>query len=140
MVDDDRPYIATSMLQSIKRSYPFDMVPQAIYYYPQKKIIQQLLDKCTTLVACFPEDPSEIIGYIIYQFFDQIPIIHYLYVRTIHWNKKIANTILKQVLRDNMNTVIVTSISDFFPQLKHRFPPYKFVYDPFFIQTQLLDK
>lgn len=131
--DDDESFIYSSFLQSLHSHYPWKFVPKTLYFKPQAKVIEFLLRTSKLLVACFPEDPSEIIGWILFQPVSAAMAIHYIYVKGQWRTKRVASDIIKQVKEDN--TLLITShVCDDFGKLKYKVPNCKIIYDPFLIE------
>ncbi len=61
----DLNFILNSFLKSL-RAYPaFQHVPNDIYYYEQKRVLEQHLQAARPLILCNSEFPDQIFGYII---------------------------------------------------------------------------
>ena len=134
MMESDRNFIFNSFLKSYHQNSSLRVVPNTIYYKGQADIISYLLEHAQVSVACFPEDPTEVIGYIIYQYVNEDCIIHYLYIKEMHRKQKCASEMIQHLSKTNF--VIVTHLTDNFATLRHRFSPKRFTYDPFFITNQ----
>jgi hypothetical protein len=113
-------------------------VNPTIYYKNQADIITYLLQNASTLVACFPEEPEQIKGYVIYEYLCKTLIMHYAYFKTMHRNQHLFTDIVT-TLCDPDNTIIVcTHINFNFPKLQHVIEGKRLTYDPYFITTKRL--
>ena len=61
----DLNFIMNSFLRSLRGSPGLKSIPNEIYYYEQSRRLENLLRSSTTLVACNPELPDQIYGYVI---------------------------------------------------------------------------
>jgi len=131
LTEPDEKFIYNSFLQTLKESYPFIYIPKSLYYNSQSEIIKFLLESQQVLIACYPEDPEEIIGYVIYNYLSDTFILHYIYIKKMYRNKDYASNIINQII-NNYKTIIVTNICDHYNTLKYKLPA-KTVYDPYLI-------
>src|SRR5579859_1846901 len=95
---EDISFIYNSFLKSLHNSFPIKFVPDTLYYGPQSQIIESLLKTANVMVACYPEDPSEILGYVIYQEIDSALILHYIYVKQPYRMNHVASDIISKVI------------------------------------------
>ncbi len=82
MEKDDESFIYSSWLRSYRGSPITTHMINDVYYDNHKKIIEKLLLEAKVIIACNPEDPSQIYGFICYE--DGVPncsVVHYLYVK-----------------------------------------------------------
>lgn len=132
LTKEDENFIYNSYLKSFHSYYPMKFVPDILYFKPQSECLDFLLDTATCLVACFPEDPDEIIGYCIYQNVTEALVLHYIYIKRQHRDKGMAADIIRQIIGDN-TMIIASHICDDYSKLKHTIPNCKVIYDPFLI-------
>lgn len=133
----DHNYILSSFLTSYYQFSPCKFAAGALYYQQQGEIIKFLLGSCQVQVACFPEDPTEIAGYIMYQYIDNNLIIHYVYVREPYRKQKLAQDMIMSLIND-VDLIVATHYPYNFVSLKHMIPNKSITYDPFFITNQRL--
>lgn len=97
--DKDQNFIFNSWLKSNRNSYHTKHVVNDIYFFEHKMIIQYLMDTSDFLVAVNPEDPDQIYGYICYEHIkDEIPVIHYIYVKYTYRKLGIAKQLLTKAV------------------------------------------
>lgn len=130
---EDMPFIFNSWLKSYKANSACKLVPDVLYFKSHTKIINFLLSKSIVLIACFPEDPTEIIGYVVYQIVSDIVVIHWIYVKDKHRYKYNATDIIKQICKPEDKLIICTYIVNDFNKFKHKLNNIKVVYDPYYI-------
>lgn len=135
MTENDKSFIYNSFLKSYHDHYPAKFVPDILYYKPQSDIIDYLLTTSTCLIACFPEDPSEIAGYLLYQEVSDALVLHYIYVKNLHRWKYMATDMINQII-DKKSLIIATHMCDGFAKLKYKIKSARIVYDPYFIAKQ----
>lgn len=129
---EDENLIYNSYLKSYHSYYPQKFIPDTLYFNPQTEVLDFLLDTATCVVACFPEDPSEIIAWCIYQEISEALALHYIYVKGQHRNRYVATDMIAQI-RNNHNLVIASHVSDDYSKLKHKIHNCKVLYDPYLI-------
>jgi hypothetical protein len=56
-------------------------VPTPIYYSAHHKVIERLLQQSQVLVACSVSDPTQLFGYLVHQNVQDLPVVHYAYVK-----------------------------------------------------------
>lgn len=131
MGDADRDFICNSYLLSFRRERPMCWVPHTIYYGPQGKVLTYLLDKARVLVACFPEDPGEILGYIIYDYMGDVLVVHYAYAKLD--GRGIKHRLLETVA-GGLSMAVVTHSFPGMKSLLNRNSRTAVHYDPYLIQ------
>lgn len=75
----DDPFIYNSWLKSNRAKHA--NMPTSDYFAHYKKLINNLLYKSLTFIACDPKDPEFIYGYIVIRPIEDLKIIHYVYVK-----------------------------------------------------------
>jgi hypothetical protein len=81
--DIDKRFVYNSFLQSAKRSEAFKEIPLSFFNALFSKKINTLLNNFNCLVACNPQEPEQVYGYIIYD----TDTVFYVYVKH-HWRQK----------------------------------------------------
>ena len=134
LVDSDRSFIYNSYLKGYRQNYPMSWVPHALYFVPQAEILGFLLKTATTVVACFPEAPEEILGYAIYGYRPDTLVLHYIYSR--RSRQGIGRGLLNGIA-GNMKLLVATHMCDSYRALRHKAAPMRVAYDPYFIPRQM---
>jgi hypothetical protein len=131
---EDEPFIFNSFLKSYKQNSDLKHTPNTIYYPRQTAIIKYLLENEKVVLAVFPEDPNELIGYCIYNIVSSALVIHYIYTKQMHRNYSFASDIIQSLLPfEGQNLIIATHITHNFNALKHKIPNAKIIFDPFYV-------
>ena len=102
-------------------------IPPSLSLYYHDIILKKILNKCTLLVACDPEDPDVIWGYVA---FDQVdPVLHFVYVKGAFRRMGIGTRLLSEAGLILDEPVIVShrteSLFKAFPNVKWRWNPYR---------------
>lgn len=90
----DKNFILNSWLKSYRNSPAVDRMENPSYFHEQSKVINDLLDNCPVLVASDPKDPSNIFGYLVYQFIEGTFVLHYIYVKQVFRNKGVGKYLI----------------------------------------------
>lgn len=111
-------------------------IPQAIYLPEQTKIIERLLQRSTTLIACYPEEPSRILGYLTYQLKHPDIVMHWAHIKEPYRKQGLLHSLLSYVNPlYPQHLVLVTHPSPNITTYKREQPP--FVYNPYLTQEVL---
>ncbi|MBV6514133.1 MAG: hypothetical protein FMNOHCHN_03723 [Ignavibacteriaceae bacterium] len=78
---EDVPFIFASWLKSYRDSFLVRDVGNEVYYNGHHKVIERLLQRGTSLIACASDDPSQIYGYLVYETISNITVFHFGYTK-----------------------------------------------------------
>lgn len=78
---EDVNFIFNSWLKSYRNSYATKNITSTFYFSEHHKVIERVLAAAKTIIACNPEDPSQVYGYVVADTVDGIFVVHYLYVK-----------------------------------------------------------
>jgi hypothetical protein len=78
-VETDVAFIFNSWLKSYRNTE--GSVSNAVYFQFHHKLIETLLERSDVKVMHQIDDPNEIIGYLCYELVENIPVIHYVYIK-----------------------------------------------------------
>ena len=108
----DAGFVFNSWLKSYRDAAAVKGVPSSLYYPAQHAVIECLLQRpcCTALVACDPQDPSQIYGYVVAEYVGDGLVIHFTYTKFNMRNLGIAKALV--------TTLVVPTIK--FVQFSHR--------------------
>src|ERR1700676_4807519 len=132
---DDEAYIYQTFKNEYYKTFPY--TPYKLYEFNQSKIIAWLLQNVNVLIACFPEEPDQIRGYLLYQFINDQLVIHWLHVRLS--GHGMATQILKSIhptITKDEPIICTHLTTNFFMLKKHA----NLVYDPYLITNLRLNK
>jgi len=92
----DVPFVMNAWLKSFKGAFFAKDIHPKTYFGNHHLVLQDLLQSCTTLVACSESDPTEIYGFITAEYQDGALVLHYIYVKHTFRNLGIAGQLLAQ--------------------------------------------
>lgn len=80
-IEADVPFIFNSWLKSYRGANSVKSVSNPVYFEFQHKTIEKLLQRSQVYVLCSPEDSSQVFGYIVCEKVEEIPVLHYAYIK-----------------------------------------------------------
>lgn len=137
MTEADKPYIYNSFMKYFHEHSLHSWVPSSIFFPGQTKVIDFLFRTATTLIACFPEDPEEALGWMIYQPEATAFVLHFIYIRDKYCGQGMGKEMVRSLLGQH-KLLIATHMTQDYPFLRHLLPEVKVIYDPFFITERRL--
>lgn len=124
---DDANFILNSWLKSYRRSMFACKMTDTVYYDCHHEVLRKLLKSCTVLVACPPNDPGQIYGYIVAEVVDNVPVIHFAYVKHTFRGFGICTALVNKVKPENAGAMF-THYTRFSDKLAAKF---SLVYHPY---------
>lgn len=76
----DVPFIFNSWLRSFKAAAPRSLTP-VVYFDFQHKLIQSILRRSSVSMLCSPDDSQQLFGYLVHETIDNVPVLHYAYIK-----------------------------------------------------------
>ena len=128
IIEDDTAFIFNSWLKSYRFSHFGEKITNTIYFAEHHKVIERLIDNSKVLVACNPEEPSQVYGYIIGEEVDGIFVLHFIYVKHIFRNMGVGKTLLDAWGHDKEKAGVYTHHTRMADKLAAK---YNFVYHPY---------
>ncbi len=92
----DIPFLMNAWLKSFRGAFFSKDIHPNTYYGNHHGLIGELLQTCTTYVACSDTDSSEIYGFICGEYESSTFVLHYIYVKHTFRNMGIARNLLAQ--------------------------------------------
>lgn len=135
--DSDRPFIVQTWWKSLKDPPSFDsQIPSGMFKKYQIPKINSILDGCHTLIAHNAADEDQILGYLCCE--KHLPVIHYLYVKSLYTDFGVARTLLNSY-QSGFTDQVAVALSHLTLQFQKRFfnkKPYnpKYVYNPYILK------
>lgn len=106
--EKDIPFIYKSWLVNFRDSNNLEaLIDKQIYFDSHKKIIDKILEQSTCLIAANPDDEDQIFGYVIFDNYKKLQILHYVYVKAPYRRLGIASLLKKLAFK--LPHAIVTS-------------------------------
>lgn len=75
----DVPFLFHTWLKSFRGANRSISGP--VYYQFQHKLIENIFKRANVLVACSTEDENQLFGYLVCETMDNVPVLHYSYVK-----------------------------------------------------------
>jgi len=102
-VDADAPEIGliySGWLQSLRNNPFFGMVPEQMYFTHYRPQVGRILATSKILLACNPDEPDQIFGFVVYRFIGDIPHISYAYTKGTWRRQRVADRLVNHVLSE----------------------------------------
>ena len=128
MVDEDIPFIFNSWLKSYRFSHFGEKITNTIYFQDHHKVVERIIKNSKTLIACDPEDSSQLYGYIVAAVEEGILVLHFIYVKHTFRNLGIGKTLLDALGHDKSSAAVYTHHTRMADKLAAK---YNFVYHPY---------
>lgn len=93
--EEDIPFICNAWLKSYRSGYLCREVANTIYFAEHHKLIDRLIKKSNVMIACNPEDPTQIFGFSCNEIVDNVYVLHFIYIKQTYRNLGIATHLLK---------------------------------------------
>lgn len=77
----DVPFIFNSWLKSYRSALAVKTVSNPVYFEFQHKAIEKLLQRSQVHMLCSPDDASQVFGYVVCEKVEEIPVLHYAYIK-----------------------------------------------------------
>lgn len=93
----DINFIFSTWMESFRYgSTPIKTTPKSIYFSRYQTVLDHILgkDEVHTVVACSPEEPDVILGYLVYE---TPNIVHYSFVKEVFRNIGVAKSLLEHL-------------------------------------------
>lgn len=128
--EKDISFIFNSWLKSYRSSYFAKSISNTIYFEGHHKIIEKLAKTSEIIVACNPQDPEQIFGYICAEKIDGIFCLHYIYVKQSFRRLGIGKLLLNSFERDKEQASVFTHHTKIAERLAAK---YNMVYHPYLL-------
>lgn len=96
--ENDKPFVMNSWIKSYRDANIQSLkINKKLLYHNQKDLINSILTHSVTLVACADDDEDHILGWLNYEAYGKLCIIHYVYVKHPFRMLDIANTLKSHI-------------------------------------------
>lgn len=97
LTNNDLPMILSAWLRGAYHLCPaFRDMPKSLFYGIHEPNVKRIISLSDTLIACDPEDPSHILGFITFRDYKHFTVVHWLYVKQQFRGFKLARHLLSQ--------------------------------------------
>ncbi len=124
----DVDFIKSSYLRSFRVCGDNTRMTNDVYYYNYGKVIERLMSRCKCLIACDVEDGFHIYGYVLYEMIDDVPVVHYVYVKYTFRHLGIAKSLVKEAIGETCTTIAKSHVARIYDHLKKK---HDIHYNPF---------
>ena len=132
LATDDRSFLLHSWLRSY-RNGPFTrLIPNNLYYEAYHSVLEGLLASADIFIACDPDSPRRIFGYLVTGFAGEAPVLFYVYVKQAYRGFGIARQLLAAARFDVAKPFFFPFLSPQARSLAQHFP--QAVFNPFLIE------
>jgi len=137
-VDGDVHYILKSWRETYARdSLWAKNIPRQIFHSHHRKILEGLLETCETVVACYDQDPTHLVGFCCYERIDGHLVIHFIFTRFYVRHFGIAAKMLETVGHQPGEPILTTHWTRDCERLPDRF---RVVYNPYILFKQFRER
>lgn len=91
----DVPFIFNSWLRCYRHSQNTRGAENPVYFAQHHKVLEGLCKQAEIIVACNSEDISQIYGYVCHEKVDDVPVMHFIYVKEIYRKFGVSNLLLE---------------------------------------------
>jgi GNAT superfamily N-acetyltransferase len=95
--ETDAPFAFNSWLKCYRHSRLALQMQNEVYFSGHHKVIEGLLKNCSCIVACSPDDLSQIYGYAVGEKRDGQLVVHFIYVKEAYRRLGIGLLLLKSL-------------------------------------------
>lgn len=115
--DEDMPFVFDTWLKSYKKA-AHQYLDWNNYVTPQLKVINALIARgAQILVACNPDSPEHIFGYIVFEHINSLPIIHWIYTKFPFRRQGVAKSLITQANIVLTDPILITAVTYIVPKL-----------------------
>ncbi len=125
---DDVGFIFNSWLKSYRQAPATQGIPSQIFFSEHHKLVERLLTSSNVIVACDPEDPSQLFGYICASKVEGILAIHYVYIKHTFRGLGIGKMLLNALEHDPSAAAVFTHSTRVATKLASK---YNLIYHPY---------
>ena len=121
ITEDDMSFILNSWLKSYRNSEFAKDLANPVYFENHSKIIQHLLAKSNVIIACNPEELTQIYGYSVFEQYESVTILHYIYVKFPYRKFGIAKNLFSFAQPDPKEFTLISHIPRNLDKLSKKF-------------------
>lgn len=129
LVDADRGFVFSAWIRGAYEVEPTCYQPRARFETHQRAHIDRCLALATTMVACHPDSPGDLFGFVCMSNIGGVAVVHWIYVRGMWRKRGIARSIIQR-LAPNAHVVVATQWSKHCPWIRRRI---RLFFDPYVV-------
>jgi hypothetical protein len=104
----DIAFIFNSWLESYRGSLHMKNISNTVYYAGHHNLIERIMKRSEAVIACNPEDQTQIYGYIVYEIITGVLVLHYVYVKQPYRKLGIMKQLLEKAGRKEKVAFVYT--------------------------------
>lgn len=124
---EDIAFITSTWLNACWNSKKYKDMKKSVFMENHHKAIQKRMNNFSCIVACDPQDPYVIFGYIIY---NRPNVLHFAYVKGNFRGFGICKQLIKEAFGKDLKDMEITHITEYSKSVGEKynldFNPYKF--------------
>lgn len=124
----DAAFIFNSWLKCYRHSKAALQIQNEVYFSGQHKVIEGLAKRSTFVIACNPDDESQIYGYSVGETVDNVTVVHFIYVKEPYRKLGLACTLLAALGHEAGTPYIYTHKTHAAEKLEKKHP---MIYHPY---------
>ena len=128
--EEDVPFIFSSWLKSYRNSYFAKNITNTVYYAEHHKLLEKVIKSNKVVVACNPDETTQIYGWICAGYTDNIFTLHYVYVKHPFRGFGVGKTLLNAFEHDPSFAAVYTHNTKAADKLAAK---YNMIYHPYII-------
>ena len=132
----DASFVIDSWCSSHSHAPGANLIDPAVYKVEQRSLVYRLTPQSKVLVACDPQKHDHIRGYIVFQppkGPDQLPIVHYMLVRTELQGRGIGRSLLELARKSAKSVDSPMWMTHYSYFIKKLIKPFNLLYNPFLL-------
>ena len=129
---EDVNFIFNSWLKSFRNGLICKDVENTIYFNEHHKLIEKLVKRGTTRVACVADDPANIVGWACYEKIAGILAFHFAYTKHIYRGLGVLRQIMLELNQNHNLASLYTHQTSLGKKLSHK---YNMIYHPYILMN-----
>lgn len=121
----------SSLLKSYKNSQFGLTLSNTIFFKRHHALVTKLLETASVLVVAAEDNPDLIHSYIIYEYLEDVPVVHYVFCKYSYRHLGFTKRLLNQVITDPTSIVLYTHRTKGGDNLVAHYS--KAIYDPYYL-------
>lgn len=131
-VPEDVSFIFNSWLKSYRGSRAVAGIVSSVFFAEHHRVLERIMKSCKVIVACNPEDTSQIYGYIVHEMVSGVDVFHYAYVKHTFRRMGLAKAMLQHIKPDTSTASMYSHATPVGDKIA---PKYHMVYSPYLALT-----
>lgn len=135
--EQDVGFIFNSWLKSFRGAPYNKTIVNSVFFTEHHKVIERILKTSSVIIACNPEDPSQMYGWICAETIDNVFCMHFLYVKHSFRNLGLARILFNAFTHESGEAGIYTHYTRASDKLCEKFG---LIYHPYVLYSSYKQK